>query len=71
MEYSVALEYYMAIDVIEAQNSLVSMNVSMYPQMKNDSRKQYFKNMKRVAYPPEMQKQTSFEDFIKKVKNGQ
>lgn len=68
MEYAKALEYYNAINVIEAQGYLVDMNVSLFPNMKD--KKAYFNNMKKIAHPRELQKETSFEDFIRQVKNG-
>jgi len=63
------LEYFKAIDVIEAQDCLIKMQVQDYPRMNKQSRSKLHRTISKKAYPKEMQKELSFEDFIRKV-NG-
>lgn len=67
LEWDTALEYYEAITVVEAQEKLVDMNLSDYPHMKGDGRKSFYRKMRNMAYPKELQKETSFDDFAKQV----
>ena len=69
MPHKRAIKYYKAISIIEARETLLNMNTVLYPKMKNG--KDYFRKIKKEAYPTHLQPETSFEDFIKKVKNGQ
>ncbi len=49
------------------------MNVADYPRMKDESRKKFFRKMNKVAYPKGLVqlKEISFEDFARKMKDGQ
>ncbi len=67
MDCADALDYYEAITVLEAQDALVTMNISDYPRMKKDDRSKFYREMRKRAYPQHLQKQMSFEDFAKKV----
>ena len=68
LPFKVAQAYFEAITVIEAQSRLVDMNVSDYPKMKNEGRKKFFRDMRKMAYPEGLQNQMSFEDFISRMK---
>jgi hypothetical protein len=70
LPHRIARAYYDAITVIEAQDALVKMNISDYPKMKGEARKKYFRSMRKTAYPPGLQKETSFEEFIGKMQDG-
>ena len=70
MEYITALEYYVAIDCIEAQKILMDMQVSIYPKLTKEGQKQLHRKIHRKAYPEGMQKQMSFEDFARKMNGG-
>ena len=69
MEYVTAIEYYIAIDCIEAQKCLIDMQVLDYSKATGEYRKSFFRKIKRMAYPEGLQKQMSFEDFARKM-NG-
>lgn len=60
----------MAITAIEAQRVLVDMKVADYPRMTKDGRSQLHKDIHKQAYPEGLQKQMSFEEFIRKMKDG-
>lgn len=70
LPYRIASQYFEAITVIEAQDRLIDLNVADYPKMTEDGRKKYHRNMRKMAHPEGMQKETSFDDFIGKMKNG-
>lgn len=67
MEYAVALDYYEAITVLEAQEALVAMNIQDYPRMKTEGRSRFYREMRKKAYPQHLQRQMSFEEFAKQV----
>lgn len=67
LEWDTALEYYEAITVIECQENLVDMNITDYPRMKSDGRKDFYRKMRKLAYPQSLQKEISFEEFAKKL----
>lgn len=62
-----ALEYYMAIKVIDAQELLASMQVALSPQMKLEDRKKFRRSLEKLANPKELQKECTFEEFAEKV----
>ena len=72
MPYDRAVEYYEAITVIEAQQTLVDMNVSDYPRMKSDGRKKYYRSMRKLAYPVDLvpPKEMDFEEFFERMGHG-
>jgi hypothetical protein len=43
------------------------MNVSDYPKMKGESRKNYHRNMRKMAYPDGFRKEMSFEELARKL----
>jgi hypothetical protein len=51
MPVSLFYKYYEAITVIESQEILLQMQVSDYPQMKQESRKSFHKKIFNLAYP--------------------
>ena len=48
---------------------MVDMNIADYPKMNKSGRKKYHRAMKKEAYPRELQKEMSFEEFAEKL-NG-
>ena len=70
MDCSIALEYFESITVIEAQRYLIEMNITDYPRMKNDGRRQFHRDMRKTAHPKELQKLIEFEDFIERMSDG-
>lgn len=71
MEWGTALEYYNAITPLEAQMALVQMNIATYPHMKGkDARDKFYRQMRKEAYPKELQKQMSFDEFFKAMGHG-
>ena len=65
-----AQKYFNVITVIEAQTNLVNMGIGDYPKMTKDGRQKFHRSMSKMAYPPGLQKEMSFEDFARKMKNG-
>lgn len=70
MPHGEVVEYYEAITVLEAQDRLVEMNISDYPNMNKENRRKYFRGMKKLAHPKHLQETVDFADFIKKVSSG-
>ena len=70
MDYAYALEYYEAITIIEAQDSLIEMNIIDYPRMTKEDRRRYHKEMYKRAYPQELKKEMEFDEFIRKMTGG-
>lgn len=69
MEYETANDYYQAITMIEAQKTLVLANATSVSSMPKESRKKYYRELKKMAYPSHMQKTMEFDEFWSKV-NG-
>jgi len=46
------------------------MNVTAYPKMKKEDAKKLHRELSKKAYPKELQKPMSFDDFIGKMTNG-
>ena len=67
MDYAVAVKYWKAINVIQAREYLVNMNVQDYPRMKKDARKQFYKDMRKQAYPRHLQKTMDYDEFARKA----
>ena len=42
---------YMAIDILEAQERLASIDDSLYPVIKDSARKQYREKLRKKSYP--------------------
>lgn len=72
MSNDVALEYYEAITVIDAQDRMVDMNMADYPNMKKESRKKFFRQMRKQAYPTSLYKpkEMDFDEFFKVMGHG-
>jgi len=51
MPVNVFDEYYMAITTLEAQEMLVEMRLSDYPNMKKNDRSKLHRQMFKLAYP--------------------
>jgi len=61
MDYREFSMYYKAIDVIEAQETLVQMKISDFPTMKEDARAELFQSLNKKAYPKERKVYTTRE----------
>lgn len=70
MEYAKAFEYYEAITVLEARETLREMNVTAYPKMKKEDGKKLHRELTKNGYPQELQNPISFDEFIGKMTNG-
>lgn len=70
MEYALALEYYTAINVIEAQEALLTIKVADYPRATKDSRSRFHRELRKEAYPPALQKEMDFDEFFKEMSGG-
>jgi hypothetical protein len=70
MDYADALEHYEAITVIEAQEALMSMKLADYPRAKPESRKQFHRETRKLAYPPGFQREMEFDEFIEVMQRG-
>lgn len=51
MEMDVFMSYYKHITTIEAQNMLMQMQVSDYPNLKKQDRQRLYKQVRKQAYP--------------------
>ena len=67
MDCSLALEYFQAIEVIQAQDSLVEMNITDYPNMKREGRSKFYREMRKKGYPRELQPEMDFDAFFEKM----
>lgn len=67
MPYETALKYYRAVEIIDARERLMELNVASYPMMKKDGRNRYYKKLHKTAYPVHLQKPMDFDDFFKKM----
>lgn len=45
------IEYWQAITVIEARNTLINFNVSMMPHVDDKTRSKFYKELEKQAYP--------------------
>ncbi len=70
MKFAVAMEYYECIPVIEGQDRLMDMKIADYPRAKQDSRKKFFRDIRKQAFPQGLQKKMDFSDFIKRMTGG-
>ena len=70
LDHETVIRYYSAITVLDAQERLVDMNVSDYPKMGKESRKKFFKEMRKKAYPSELQKEVTFDEMARKLNGG-
>ena len=70
ISYNTFLMYYNAITVIEAQDNLVKMNLADYPNMKKEGRSNFYRQMRKNAYPVGLQKTIEFDDFVKRMTDG-
>lgn len=72
MSYATALKYWKSIEVIQARESLIKMSISDYPKMTKESRRKFYRDMRKSAFPVHMQKTMDFEEFAARmgVSNG-
>jgi len=67
MPYGTAVRYWKAINIIQARDYLLDMNVVDYPRMTKEGRRKFHREMRKQAYPVHLQKEMDYEDFAKKV----
>lgn len=67
MPYHEALEYYMAIDTIEAQETLLKLTVADYPNGKKDQRQKVYKEIHKKAYQHMPKKEITTADLASKL----
>jgi len=65
MEYDRLKTYIDAIEVIEAQNTLLALRVSDYPNCKSDDRSKFHSSITKKAFPNQKKKIVSFDDIDK------
>ena len=70
MEYTVALEYFVAIEVFEARQALLDMKVADYPRATKESRSKFYRDVNKTAYPKELQKEMDFDEFFERMGHG-
>jgi len=71
MPYDTAMEYYEAMHVIEAQQTLLFMQINDYSNgMTKSGRRDLFRNIKKVAYPRGMQKQITTDELKERLFGG-
>jgi hypothetical protein len=61
------MKYWKAVNVIQAREYLLKMNLADYPSMKKEERKKFYREMKGEAYPVHMQKTLDYDDFARKI----
>jgi len=67
MPYSKAKKYWKAINVLQAREYLVDININNYHRFKTDSKKRFYSDLRKQAYPAHLEKRMDFEEFAKKV----
>ena len=67
MPFHVAKKYWEAINVLQARERLLDLNIADYPKMTKDGRKKLHRDLRKRAFPSHMQKEVEFEDFARKV----
>lgn len=72
LDNQVAMEYYEAVTVIEAQDRMIEMNIADYPRMKTEGRKRFHREMRKKAYPRSLkaQKEMDFDEFFEVMGHG-
>jgi len=51
LKFKDVLQMSQIVDKIKAEEALLSLNISDYPNMKNEDRKKLFNSLKNKAYP--------------------
>ncbi|NQX99762.1 MAG: hypothetical protein HRT70_01265 [Flavobacteriaceae bacterium] len=70
MEYGTAVEYYKAIDVIEAQEALLDLRIVTYPHAKQENQREIRRGFEKKAYPEGFRKEMDFVEFFKRMGHG-
>ena len=70
LPYRIALEYFEAITVIEAQNFLADLTKADYPNLKKEDRRKIHREMHNKAYPYEEQKPVSAKEMARILSHG-
>ena len=66
MDYETFSSYYLAIDILEAQEMLISLKVSDYPHLKDEPRSDLYYSLEKTAYPKE-RKVITTKELAKKL----
>lgn len=67
LDGSEAEEYYLAITQIEAQQTLLALNVQDWPNMKPDKRQKWHRAIHKLAYPATHKKQVTTADLARLI----
>lgn len=67
MPFHIAYKYWMAIDVLQARDRLIDLNIADYPRKTKDGRNRFYRDLRKKAFPDSLRKEMEFEDFAKKV----
>lgn len=71
MEMGRFIGYLKAIDIIKAENAIVSLDISAYPHIKDDKKRaELRKKFIKVAQPDRLKHGISFTEFARKQENG-
>jgi len=70
MEARNVFPYLSAIERIEAQEALLQMNISDYPNMKNTDRNKLFKDIRNKAFPVTEQRPVTTEQMERMLNHG-
>ena len=70
MPVNIALEYYLAINTLEAQEMLLKLTVADYPNSSKDHRSKLHKQMYAIGYPADAKKTTSVDQFQEMIRQG-
>ena len=71
MHMDVFIGYGKAIEVMKAEDALISLDTSSYPHLKDDkARGAIRKKFMKIANPERMKQGISFSDFARTQKNG-
>lgn len=68
MENDIFLQYWKAINVIEAQNAMIQLQLESYPHADKKSRAKILKAFQKEATP--FKEPISILEFAKRLKNG-
>jgi hypothetical protein len=67
MPYCEALEYFMAIDTLEAQETLLSLTIASSPNSKKNDREKLHKELNKKAYSHIPKKEMTTSDLASKL----
>ncbi len=76
MSYKKAMQYFECIEPIKAEETLVALNVSSYPQSKKTARQKYEKRLKQIISSfdrknePQKSTEQLYEHLLRTLGNG-